>query len=297
MARVGIGEASTFPGFCDVHESLFTEYEAAGAISSAKHIALQTFRSICREITKKRHQIESHERALSSYLVAREQFYQSVIASEFPDAKFHSSTFKDDRIEDLIRSNLEQLRRDVSELETGIYSEIIDYLEKGSPEPSIVGLIVPIQIPVSLSGLGVINFVEHSKEGGALCVMNVVPQGTKTVLLIGATLQHERLIHPWSAVLSSAVPALNMIESWMINGSDHWFIRPSVWNQLPEGRKQAVLDAIFQPDNIAFETPLSVFDEVREKLLRKMERELAKSGKQDDAASALIAKERAKICK
>ena len=50
MRRVGVGEASVFPGFCESHESIFRVFEEAGELRTERDIELQLFRTICREL-------------------------------------------------------------------------------------------------------------------------------------------------------------------------------------------------------------------------------------------------------
>ncbi|WP_186429665.1 hypothetical protein [Clostridium sp. BSD9I1] len=48
MDRVGIKDASTFPGYCSDHEKRFEEFEITGKISTIYHGQLQSYRTICR---------------------------------------------------------------------------------------------------------------------------------------------------------------------------------------------------------------------------------------------------------
>ena len=53
MVKIGGAEASTFPGYCAGHESAFSSFERARRIRSETDLALQVFRSLCREIRRK----------------------------------------------------------------------------------------------------------------------------------------------------------------------------------------------------------------------------------------------------
>jgi len=78
MTRVGINDASTFPGFCKKHEAIFSEFESKGKIESERSIALQVFRTICREIAVKQIQSdqirkvrEAHDQLISDSGIAK----------------------------------------------------------------------------------------------------------------------------------------------------------------------------------------------------------------------------------
>ena len=73
LAEMGIKKASTFPGFCQVHESIFGEYERNKNISCEKGIIFQIYRSICREIVRIRHEIEWYDESIHQYEGLRDQ--------------------------------------------------------------------------------------------------------------------------------------------------------------------------------------------------------------------------------
>ncbi len=54
----------------------------------------------------------------------------------------------------------------------------------------------------------------------------------------------------------------------MVYGSDHWFIRPSAWEAIPEARRSLILKAIESVDyNIGDAPPFSILDEARCRLI------------------------------
>lgn len=89
-----------------------------------------------------------------------------------------------------------------------------------------------------------------------------------------------------------------MVETWMVNGTNHWFIRPSVWAKIPSKRASRVLTHIGERGHDLGEPyHLSIFDEVRREMLRsgdpgkcdyaaedrKLTTERRKNGKQTSA--------------
>ena len=74
--------------------------------------------------------------------------------------------------------------------------------------------------------------------------------------------------------LSSPITILNFIESIMLHGTDHWYIKPSVWNKLDGYRKKELLLAIQSSDNSIFdESEYSLFDDIRKKIVEIMDLE------------------------
>jgi len=59
-----------------------------------------------------------------------------------------------------------------------------------------------------------------------------------------------------------------MVETWMVNGTDHWFITPSEWEHIPKERQDLILKDLFE-DKFSLSTPYpnSILDSVRRKML------------------------------
>mgnify|MGYP000941379709 FL=1 len=68
MTKVGIREASTFPGFCEKHELEFSCYENK---KTDKEALLQIFRTICREIAVKQKILEHIQNEQDNYIEQR----------------------------------------------------------------------------------------------------------------------------------------------------------------------------------------------------------------------------------
>src|SRR5690606_17656444 len=73
MEKVGVGEASVFPGFCRKHELEFATFEQAKEITLERDLLLQFYRIVCRELHLRRHDrdrisqsIKAHEKLLST---------------------------------------------------------------------------------------------------------------------------------------------------------------------------------------------------------------------------------------
>jgi hypothetical protein len=57
---------------------------------------------------------------------------------------------------------------------------------------------------------------------------------------------------------------LIMVETWMVRGTDHWFMRPSDWEGIPADRRAMILrDMLDESVSIGEAYPGSVLDSVR----------------------------------
>jgi len=71
---------------------------------------------------------------------------------------------------------------------------------------------------------------------------------------------------------TSPILVIDMIESWMIFGSDHWFIKPSVWYKVEKDYQSKILKAIFDDSfNIGKEFKFSIFNELKIESIQLME--------------------------
>lgn len=172
LKRIGVHEASTFPGFCETHERLFISFESTGKIEDGHQTALQAFRTVCREIARKRHDAEHVKRGLVAYRAARDNYFRDAILTVAPDIDFKGVSEGGNRLEDTSVLMLAEAEDDLKELEE-LYDELFQYVDAGRPEPCIHALdispAIPLEIPVALSGLGVMRYrnpKEHRADMG-----------------------------------------------------------------------------------------------------------------------------------
>ena len=60
----------------------------------------------------------------------------------------------------------------------------------------------------------------------------------------------------------------------MIHGTDHWFIRPSAWERIPEARRRAIRARLVEPLSLAERAPFSVLDDARRHIIDFAEAQL-----------------------
>ena len=72
--------------------------------------------------------------------------------------------------------------------------------------------------------------------------------------------------------LNGRFDLLRAIESWMVNQTDHWFIKPSEWNILPKKRQSEILQLIMNDhSSLGFECSVSILDSARLEIIKQCE--------------------------
>jgi len=276
LVSVGVREASTFPGFCDEHEALFSDFETKKQMTTAEHFGLQAFRTVCREIYTKRHHRKRTEELRADYRKLREEYVVGRLK------KAHTGTqpfnvsglrFENDPIETKFVEALNDIQTDLPQLEN-LYRAILNDLQNGTDGVAMFVQSLDVQLPVCLSGLGVLNYMDKDVRKRALCFLAIIPEAGDTKIMLGATSEHEGIVRLHFHDKSS--PAfLERLESWMIYGSDHWFMTPSAWAAIPEGRQRAIREELLETLSLADPVPFSLLDGLRKQIVSLIEQQLA----------------------
>ena len=173
LVPMGLRQASTFPGFCEEREAEFAAFETKREMTEEAHFGLQAFRTICREIYSKRHQRMKAEAMLTEYQQLREDFFVGRLKRAHTSTKPLDVTglrFENDPIETKLREVLDEVRADIADLE-GLYRAILDDLRNGGDNIAMRVFDLDVQLPVCLSGLGVLHYVDHGVANRALCLL------------------------------------------------------------------------------------------------------------------------------
>jgi hypothetical protein len=281
MARVGLNEASTFPGFCEQHEGIFAEFERAHDFSDPRHFQLQIYRTICRELVIKRAMLVSLEKMKANYLIFRQNKLFSMI-----EAKLGSSFMKKQNLrlqsikfnnidirEAVLDKEITKAKTDIDAFESQFYEAISQDIEENSFS-RLTALVfdLDVQIPVSLAGRGNFFIKKNDTMTNVNVVLNVLPYEDHTYTIIASPSNHDKMVQAYQDAYSKhALVFLTMIESWMVHGSDHWFIKPSVWNHIAKSKQRQILDDIFDFQyNIGHPCSHSIFNDLRQEFIHKM---------------------------
>jgi hypothetical protein len=270
--RVGIREASTFPGFCERHELEFASFEQAKTISAERDFLLQFYRIVCRELHVRRtdrdhmaRSISAHEQVLSD---RGAKVYREFLGDDF--IRLHKLDPRKIRFEGKWMEAARKHLRSLEEL-CVFYESVFLRPLRGAiagadvSDIAMVTMVLPRQVPMSLAGRG--NFVVEAKGTSreVIAWLQVWPTQAETqVAIMGTLSDRETIVDYVKSFDRRPLGAVAMIERWMVHGTDHWYMRPSAWNRIPIARQGAILNDIMDTSkNIGFEYQWSIFDELR----------------------------------
>lgn len=277
IKSAGIGEASTFPGFCGEHEQLFAGFEATGQLVKDEDIALQVFRSICREVVHKRAHIWELEHFLKAYdLVLQERWMKFMQArlghNVFRRLRTKVQSIRIERGSDIRASILKEIETSrvfLGKVERDFLAPSHAEITGGEGGLAHLAIRVAQTLPVCVAGTANFGWRHDGKEEDIRVFVNVWPTAHETVVSITSESRNEAYLPAYLNVFADRpLGALTMIETWMVRGTDQWFIRPSVWNDLPPARQERILTDLSDTRfNIAATYGVSIFDEMRETML------------------------------
>lgn len=272
ISSVGINEASTFPGFCQLHEGVFSEFERDKNICTDKGCQLQVFRTICREIVLLESQIEGLIKIKDDYIKYRNSQFElrvkeilgPCLSGNLKNINLKSDNWRItlfnrefEKLEKQLKTLRKQFKRLFSDIKSNKYQRFC---------------ICPVELdwimPVALAGRA--NFCMKIRQTykDVSVFINVIPFENKTLAIIAGDSRNEEYIENYSTLFYNPLNALNIIERWMVHGTDHWFIKPSVWNKLPIERQNRIIEAISNPNsNIGQDFAVSIFDDLRSQFI------------------------------
>jgi len=280
MSREGLRQASTFAGFCQAHEAMFASFERNKTLAD-QTIGLQVFRTLCREIVRKRHEVETLEASTHATWARLEAAVASKARSlglTFSRLELPGTVF------DLMKTTLADRRESLARLEA-LYHPAFAALTGGEPLGGFAYRI-PFELPVALSGLAGFGFDGDFVD----CLLGVIPEVDETVVFVMGEPAHRSAFETYAPRCQTLLSLLDHIEAWMINGTDHWFLRPSIWRAIPKARQDALLERHLETkDDIRSPAPWSIFDDLRREALTSAP---APSSK---AERAFLARQRRKL--
>lgn len=280
MISQGIGDASTFPGFCEDHEKLFEEFENQKDLIHEVHFVLQIYRTICREIVIAEHDLEKLTSALNKYVQYRDKKVEEIIVSELGADFMTQNNIQSKGFElkggdprqaqgEKGLSSLKSYLESLQELKNAI---INDVKKKRFQKIECIPIVVDTFIPVCISGRGNFYIKQKTKIKNIEVVFNVLPHDNKTYIVICGLKKHTTKIRLYIEQFKNPLQILSLIESWMIHGSDHWFIKPSVWDKIDIDRQNIILKDIHDiSKNIGNEYQYSIFDDLRRDSIKLMD--------------------------
>ena len=106
--------------------------------------------------------------------------------------------------------------------------------QKDTSGLSIDATSLDLEIPVALSGSAPFFINDKGKEKKVFLLITAIPMAGSTLLILGGLASHASYLAVYKTRwFTHALSILSMVESWMINGTDQWYLKPSVWNAIP----------------------------------------------------------------
>lgn len=260
-AEIGIGQASTFPGFCKKHELIFQTYEKRLKIDKQDDVIKQLFRNVTYNCFILEKRIELSKNIIDRYKDIRNQAaYNYLKKSELKgmlkeviisgeDKNIINLTFHQQKLIDYY-TKLEKYKMNLWKIIAGSNADITS-----------ISVILDLLFPVSICGC--IEIVLDDSQ--YICSIDVVPSKKETLVTIGFygeisselyDIVKSRLNHP--------LTILNFIESTMVYGTDNWYLNPKVWTMLSDKRKERLISEMQNLEKSIFnEVPYSIFDDIR----------------------------------
>lgn len=269
--KIGINEASVFPGFCREHENSFKDFESGESINESSLILFQSYRAVCREIFYYQNLIETSTNILVDY----QKYLNSEALSRYKIEvnKFGIKELNKNRKFEVTGSRIQQITK--SNIYHQSYISRLQKLKKSMDETitdakhkkgvQYKGEKYKINIPLALSGCAQVPL---NKDEYFLLNFNVIPRnGEMYVFLTSYNSNQDFFNAIVNEYFGDYFQILNLIESLMIYGTDNWYISPSYWNNIPDEIKDKILDTTFLSPNFNFQKlPFTIFNDVRAEL-------------------------------
>lgn len=269
LQKVGINEASTFPGFCEDHENTFKEFETHEIIDESSLMLYQSYRVICREI----HFYEVLLKCSNSI----NQYYQKLLNQEANDLYKKELLKKNLNSECLQSLDFNITNRLLGEINS-TSKEHIKYISRlkkfkcaydcfmntdnNNQGLQYKGVKYKYKLPVAMGGCAQVRF---NKSKVFVFTLNVVPINNYTYVFIKSDDLHIDFFNKMVEIyFNNPLKTLSLIESFMIYGSDNWFISPKYWDSIPGTTRNNILKNLnFSPDFNFKELPFSIFEDVK----------------------------------
>lgn len=276
MIKIGINNASIFPGYCIKHENMFESFESDGKIDNAKKAILQTYRTICRERVYREIELEINMLINDEYkkkINEDAQSYLIELLSNYP--QFENVKNVEINGVDSALNFLDYQNRYVSDpiekfklFEKNIYYWIFNMPIKNDLIVKVVN--IDLHFPISVCGFGNQSYLQGEEKKDAYILINIMPKQFSTDIICVGLEQDKSLIGDFlDFSFSDPLNLLNMVESFIINGTDHWFINPEYWNSfIPQKQEKILYDILFSEHSFMDECNFSVFDDLRSMIIK-----------------------------
>jgi hypothetical protein len=183
MRKVGINEASTFPGFCEKHEQYFAGIERNKTITDDDYIKWQVFRTICKEIVIKEIELKDSVKALQSYndLISQKfaAFFRKEIGTEIiRKYNLDIKEFKSEGInsrQKRMNWGIDNRKKLLGYYKTEFLPRSLNEIEKHT-DTSLFHFKIEVmeRLPIVLDGIGNFHIDDHGEKHNVKAILNVL---------------------------------------------------------------------------------------------------------------------------
>lgn len=276
--KIGVGDATTFPGFCEeIHEDIF-DYEKKVKLTKNTHYLKQTYRTICFILRKQEHLLNifetqrknliEHRNAKLLAFLKRSPVITDSIAQKLENIHFPVT----DSFEKDVNDNIKTTKEKIAVIKK-LFDAFSDEIEN-KPSDLVylqVACIEKITLPVALCGIWTITMDSQELD----IIVNVIPEKNASKLIVsGLSIQKD--IESFLTMYNDSggyLALINFIEACMVFGITEWYIQPSVWNRIDENIKSEILNDIDSVEH-GHEYKYSIFNEIRLHLINNIKLEI-----------------------
>lgn len=272
---IGTNEASVFPGFCEIHEQEFADFESIVDFKDKRSAELQIYRIICRELVSKRYELMHFSELVGKVenmtVEYVNQRLKEILPQDFllkhPNMVVTETKGLSDRLE--IMKNLQnKISDDLKWFEEHFYEPCQPVVHCNRLKNlSWYHFSTNEKLEIALAGR--VPFIakknDHSETITVMAAVIPTNSGTSFFIICRDIDQaYLHLMFPgFDSINATGMDTgrlLKLIETWMITGTDQWFVRPSTWNALDSSIQQRILDDHFgDVSHEGFLLPYSIF--------------------------------------
>ena len=267
VCSISTKKASVFPGFCHKHEDLFKGFEKDGNYSDSS-IILQNFRVICKYYFLMKSLRKTFESVYNKY---REEIFnyqkdKIELLNNVQGINIKLEKVSDENIKHM-ESILDFIKANIVEIHNNDFLPYVKTLQDGKERICAILLKIPVILPVALAGKSSFENYEKKEKIKYTVHLSILPSSNSTVALFTLNKDNESHFLSILSKYSEDLFFISFIESWMIYGTDYWFINPSEWDTYSAKKKDKILKDLllvdFFPDK---KLDYTIFDGAREKL-------------------------------
>jgi hypothetical protein len=273
-ASIHVGKASAFPGFCSEHENLFAGFERKGDFEDPS-IAIQNLRVIFRYLFEASSLLLVFKRTLKSYKNEIEDYQRDKInlLNIHLKEKITLNSVDDENTMHM-QDQIDALEYLVAKITTEDLNPFIETMSGDNESTSVIGVHLDCELPICLAGKSEFKVAEKQYA----VHLSIFSKPGKTYCWFSLPKKHKDDFEKILKKYKNDRKFLKFIESWMIYGTDFWYINPLEWAGYSDKKRNRILTEIkntdYFPDK---ELDFTIFDSLHANLKLLETQELEKN--------------------